>query len=74
MRDLESVNAEIDSLITNHEQQAGRIRHLEKCLETLQSPLWKRIWFRIQRWPGQRNLNADAPGYLPGWLRRIVGQ
>lgn len=59
-RDADSVDAEIDSLIFNNEQQAARIRHLENCLDTLQSPLWKRIWFRIDGWPGQSNL--DAPG------------
>lgn len=70
----DDVSAEISSLKANVELLAARVRHLEKCLDTLQTSLWKRVWFRIQRWPGQRNLNADHPGFLPGWLRRIVGQ
>lgn len=47
--------------------------HRDK-FDTLETPLWKRLWFRAQRWPGQRDLNAVQPGYLPAWLRRIVGQ
>lgn len=26
--------------------------------DTLQTPLWKRVWFRIDGWPGQRDLNG----------------
>lgn len=36
--------------------------------ETLQTPIWKRLLFRIDGWPGQRNLNADRPGWRP-WRR-----
>ena len=63
--DAESVSAEIDSLKTNDEQLADRVRHVEKCLDTLQTPLWKRIWFRIDGWPGQSNLNAPRRAWRP---------
>lgn len=26
---------------------SGRVRHLEKMLDTLGSPWWKRLWFRV---------------------------
>jgi len=54
----ESMEVEIASLKVNMEQTQHRVRHLEKCLDTLQTPLWKRIWFRIDGWPGQKNLNG----------------
>jgi uncharacterized membrane protein len=64
----DSIRAEFDSLITNDELLAARVTHLEKCLNTLQTPLWKRLWFRIDGWPGQRNLNADHRAWRP-WHR-----
>lgn len=63
--DPASLRAEIDSLIVNNELLAGRIHHLENCLETLQTPLWKRVWFRIDGWPGQRNLDAPRRAWRP---------
>ncbi len=67
--DPDSVEAEIASLTVNDQQQADRIRYLEKCLDTLQSPWWKRVWFRIDGWPGQRDLNAPRRAWRP-WHRR----
>lgn len=67
--DAASVEAEIDSLKINIDLHAARIRHLEKCLDTLQTPVWKRAWFRIDGWPGQRNLNAPKRAWRP-WHRR----
>lgn len=64
----DSFAAEIASLKVNVEQLQDRVRFLEKCLDTLQSPLWKRIWFRIDGWPGQRNLNASQRAWRP-WHR-----
>lgn len=66
--DEASVAAGIRSLQINDEQQAARIRDLEKRLDTLQSPLWKRLWFRIDGWPGQRDLNATHRAWRP-WHR-----
>lgn len=67
-RDSDSINAELDSLIVNDEQLAGRVRDLEKRFDTLQSPWWKRLWFRIDGWPGIRDLNADRRAWRP-WHR-----
>jgi hypothetical protein len=49
--EAESVRAEIASLKVNDEQLAARVRHLEKMLDTLGTPLWKRILFRLDGWP-----------------------
>lgn len=55
--------------------QDDRIAELERIVsdmdqrfDTLQTPLWKRIMFRIDGWPGQRNLNAERPAWRP-WRR-----
>lgn len=36
--------------------------------DTLQTALWKRVLFRLDGWPGQRDLNAQAPAWRP-WRR-----
>lgn len=33
--------------------------------DTLQTPLWKRVWFRLDGWPGQRDLNAPGRAWRP---------
>ena len=63
-----SRDAEIDSLLINVEQIQQMVRDHEQRLDTLQTPLWKRIWFRIDGWPGQRNLNATRRAWRP-WHR-----
>jgi hypothetical protein len=57
------------------DSQDARIKELERKVsdmdqrfDTLQTPLWKRIWFRVDGWPGQRNLNAESPAWRP-WRR-----
>lgn len=67
--DPESLRAEIDSLIQNHALLENRVRDMEKRFDTLQTPLWKRVWFRVDGWPGQRNLNAPGRAWRP-WHRR----
>lgn len=66
--ELDSLRAEVESLKVNREQHADRIRDMEKRFDTLQTPLWKRIWFRIDGWPGQRDLNAKRRAKRP-WHR-----
>jgi len=60
--------AEIESLKVNVQQLHDMVRDHEQRFDTLQSPLWKRVWFRILGWPGQRNLNAERPDWRP-WNR-----
>jgi hypothetical protein len=60
--------AEIAALKINMDQTQDRVRDMEKRFDTLQTPLLKRIWFRIDGWPGQRNLNGTR-SWRP-WHRR----
>jgi hypothetical protein len=47
----ESVAAEIASLWVNIRELSGRVRTLEKALDTKSSPWWRRLWWRIDGWP-----------------------
>lgn len=46
-----SLTAEVDSLWVNMQQLQQRIRQLEKMMDTRATPLWRRVWFRIDGWP-----------------------
>jgi len=68
VRSLEEAEAHISSL-------TFRVGELERVLsdhaqrfDTLQTPLFKRIWFRIDGWPGQCDLNGTR-AWRP-WHRR----
>ena len=57
------------------DSQDVRIRELERMVsdmdqrfDTLQTPLLRRIWFRLDGWPGQRDLNGQQ-AWRP-WHRR----
>jgi hypothetical protein len=63
-----SSDPEIENLQVNQTEQWRIIRDLEKRMLTLQTPLWKRVLFRIDGWPGQKNLNAEKPEWRP-WRR-----
>jgi hypothetical protein len=45
--DASSVEAEIASLKINVNQLAQRVRTLEKLIDTLDSPWWKRLQWRV---------------------------
>lgn len=44
------VRAELDSLQVNRLRDAARIRALEEYVDTVSSPLWKRLWWVLQGW------------------------
>jgi len=48
MNELSNLRAEIESLKANRISMAQRIRELEKYIDTVSSPMWKRIWFVMQ--------------------------
>jgi len=59
---LADLRAEIESLKVNNRQQAGRIRYLEKLVDTyLHSPVWKRIWFYVDGWPADEIASRPKP-------------
>lgn len=63
----ESTKSEIFSLKVNMDQQAHRIRMLEKMLDTRASPLWRRIVFRLDGWPSWATVSS-RPSWRP-WHR-----
>lgn len=63
-------DAEIASLKENVRLLWDDVRDMQKRFDTLQTPLWKRVWFRIDGWPGQNNLNAPGRSRRPWHGRR----
>lgn len=57
----DDVRRELESLRVNRQRDAQRIRALEAYVDTVSSPLWKRVWFvlqgfrfrRVGRWYGK---------------------
>jgi hypothetical protein len=72
MADPEVARAEYESLAFNVKQLQRVVSDHAQRFDTLQSPLWKRVWFRLDGWPGQRNLNAERPVWRP-WHRWTRG-
>lgn len=58
----------VASLLVRVEELERTVSELDQCLDTLQTPLWKRVLFRLDGWPGQRELNAERPAWRP-WRR-----
>jgi len=55
---LLSLNTKVELLeriVSDHSQR----------FDTLQTPLWKRLWFRVDGWAGQRDLNAPGRAWRP---------
>ena len=52
------------SLQINQEQLAGRVRLLEKMLDTRATPLWKRWLFRLDGWSSWPTVDT-APAWRP---------
>lgn len=55
----------------------ARLTHIERVVidmqqkfETLETPLWKRVLFRLDGWPGQTDLNAAGRAWRP-WHRQV---
>lgn len=48
---FEEVTLAFNAIVEQNSQLGARIRQLEKQLDTHGSPLWKRIWFRVNGWP-----------------------
>ena len=67
-RTVESMAQEVESLRVNLYGD-GQLWHLVRDhvdrFDTLQTRWWKRAWYRIDGWPGQRNLNADRRAWRP---------
>jgi hypothetical protein len=64
---LEDAETAINSLRLNVDQLAGRIRHLEKMLDTRATPFYRRVVFRLDGWPSWPYV-ALRPAWRP-WRR-----
>jgi hypothetical protein len=63
--DQASMEAELVSLRVNVDQLWGLVRDHEQRFDTLQTRWWKRLWFRLDGWPGQNDLNATRRAWRP---------
>lgn len=50
-RNWDEADVILASLTTRCSELERRVRHVEKQLDTLGSPWWKRLWFRLDGWP-----------------------
>ena len=60
-----SLEQEVLSLRGNYTQLQDRTMDHEQRFDTLQTRWWKRLWFRMDGWPGQNNLNAEKRSRRP---------
>ena len=63
--EVASLRAEVRSLQVNVDELWQLVRDHAQRFDTLQTPLWKRLLFRLDGWPGQRDLNADRRAWRP---------
>lgn len=67
---LEDLEARVVSLEANRKSMSTRITFLEKWVDTVSSPMWKRVWFVVQGYRFRRlgvwyraRWNADGWDY-----------
>lgn len=65
---LAEARQHIASLSTRVGELEQAVSDFRQKFDTLETPLLRRIKFRVQGWPGQRDLNADRPAPRP-WHR-----
>jgi len=69
VRSLDEAEVHVRSLTVRLDGLERASSDLVQRFDTLQTPLWKRILFRLDGWPGQNDLNAERPAWRP-WRRR----
>lgn len=62
---LEEAEQHVASLSARLDEAERMLRDHAQRFDTLQTRWWKRLWFRIDGWPGQRDLNADQRAWRP---------
>lgn len=65
VRSWEEAEQHFDSFSVRLREVERMVRDHEERFDTLQTPWWKRLWFRIDGWPGQRDLNAERRARRP---------
>jgi hypothetical protein len=68
VRSLGEAEAHIVSLLARVQELERMVSDHAQRFDTLQTPLWKRVLFRLDGWPGQRDLNG-VRSWRP-WHRR----
>jgi hypothetical protein len=68
VRSLPEAELHIQSLTIRVQELERMVSDMDQRFDTLQTPLWKRAWFRIDGWAGQNDLNAKGPSWRP-WRR-----
>lgn len=68
VRSIEEAELHVQSLTIRVQELERKVSDMDQRFDTLQSPLWKRLLFRLDGWPGQTNLNAARPAWRP-WRR-----
>jgi len=56
--DVASLEQEVISLTVRMDEMERLVSDHSQRFDTLQTRWWKRLWFRIDGWPGQRDLNG----------------
>ena len=65
MGDLENHAAELASHRVRIDKLERMVSDHAQRFDTLQTPAWKRLLFRLDGWPGQRDLNAGRRSWRP---------
>jgi hypothetical protein len=65
VRSIEEAELHIRSLTTRIELAEHALSDHGQRFDTLQTSLRQRLLFRLDGWPGTRNLNADRPAWRP---------
>ena len=60
-----SLEQEVRSLTVKVEELERIVSDHAQRFDTLQTPAWKRLWFRLDGWPGQRDLNSAKRSWRP---------
>lgn len=68
VRTVDEAEVHIASLSVRVDELERLVRDHDARFDTLQTSWWRRVWFRVDGWPGQRNLNADRRSHRP-WHR-----
>lgn len=65
VRSLEEAQVHIVSLSVRVDVLEMKVRDHADRFDTLQTSRWRRLWFRVDGWPGQRDLNAERRAWRP---------
>lgn len=65
VRSLEEAERHVESLTIRVDGLEREVSDMRQRFDTLQTPAWKRLLFRIDGWPGQRDLNASRRSWRP---------